>query len=597
MRQRPQASKEPSEPHPLKSLYGAGLWTAAFLLPLAVLPLLISGFGLAKLSCLSVSVGLMGLGLALGKPRAMEAPRALLWPLLAGLAVLAASLLASRDVFLSVFGQYDHYAFGAYPMALLAGLCLMAALASWRERQRTLDWMLAAAGLVAGLGLLQAAGFASLGPAPGFTGARPIATIGGAVSFAAYLCVMFPLALHRCLEGRTLWPWLVLGLTGLGLLASGGRAGLVGACAGALAYLACSGGLPRSRQGRLWLVAGLVALAGFAAWRLSTRPLRTMLSADVARVEVWRVAWDAFKDRPLLGAGPDAFELEFRQRRGEDLIRRTRALFPTHSHNDVLQAMATTGLLGLAAYLAVLLAGGALILQRLKEPGSRSWAAAMAGGLASAFVVMKFNPVSFETLAPAGLLLGFLAPAPEPEGGSPRPGLSRALAALGIASCLLCLWLVRVDAGVSWCFSVGRLQGPGLGLSCLIRAVDRRPCETRYQALMADVLNEALASLPLERGRGLLSSAGPVAEQGAACRPRYAPAADTLGFLALMQAKAGDSGRLDLAEASFDRALELDPCGKGIVYRRMLAARERGDKDLERSLKERYERLHALGKD
>jgi putative inorganic carbon (HCO3(-)) transporter len=69
---------------------------------------------------------------------------------------------------------------------------------------------------------------------------------------------------------------------------------------------------------------------------------------------MWRDTIPMIVERPLLGHGPDNFAEPFKRYAGEDL----RAFVPDigpidKAHNEFLQVAATTGLLGLAAYLWV----------------------------------------------------------------------------------------------------------------------------------------------------------------------------------------------------------------------------------------------------
>lgn len=72
------------------------------------------------------------------------------------------------------------------------------------------------------------------------------------------------------------------------------------------------------------------------------------------RLLMWRDTIPVILERPLLGHGSDSFAKPFERHEGEDL----RAFFPNgetidKAHNEFLQVAATTGLLGLAAYLWV----------------------------------------------------------------------------------------------------------------------------------------------------------------------------------------------------------------------------------------------------
>ncbi len=70
------------------------------------------------------------------------------------------------------------------------------------------------------------------------------------------------------------------------------------------------------------------------------------------RVMIWRDTIPVIAERPVLGHGPDDFAEPFSRYEGDDL----KAFFMEgaivdKTHNETLQVAATTGLLGLAAYL------------------------------------------------------------------------------------------------------------------------------------------------------------------------------------------------------------------------------------------------------
>lgn len=74
------------------------------------------------------------------------------------------------------------------------------------------------------------------------------------------------------------------------------------------------------------------------------------------RLLIWRDTIPMILERPLLGHGPDNFTGPFMRHQGEDLraILSYNVLYMDKPHNQILQVAATTGLLGLAAYLWLL---------------------------------------------------------------------------------------------------------------------------------------------------------------------------------------------------------------------------------------------------
>jgi len=82
------------------------------------------------------------------------------------------------------------------------------------------------------------------------------------------------------------------------------------------------------------------------------------MSAQV-RLNIWRDTVPMILERPLLGHGPDNFSEPFESHMGEELtsaITKSNGEVATvdRAHNDLLQVAATTGLLGLAAYVWIL---------------------------------------------------------------------------------------------------------------------------------------------------------------------------------------------------------------------------------------------------
>src|SRR5439155_13971753 len=144
----------------------------------------------------------------------------------------------------------------------------------------------------------------------------------------------------------------------LGIVLTFSRAGV----AAALAALTVMAGVSSRCQERgyvrpLATAALIVPLA--LVWASQADPgLNRRLTAGVdeaspgqpSRIEFWTAALDMLRDRPLLGVGPDNFRLQFARYSGvaEDNL-------GIHAHDQYLEALADTGILGLLS-LAWLLA-------------------------------------------------------------------------------------------------------------------------------------------------------------------------------------------------------------------------------------------------
>jgi len=212
---------------------------------------------------------------------------------------------------------------------------------------------------------------------------RPFATLGNPLHFGAYLAMAVPVSLHfarmaqrRGLRAAAAVLALQAVLSGVLVAASLSR----GAWAAALAAAVVVGwgswrgeatGRP-SRMPHLGAraagVAVVVALALLLVPAARDEVLRGVRAAGdflatyspsgqasvSGRRLMWRAAWEMFLARPWLGYGLDAFQMAFQLHRPLDLWRLEWGVTPIKAHNDVLQVMATQGLLGIAALVVVL---------------------------------------------------------------------------------------------------------------------------------------------------------------------------------------------------------------------------------------------------
>lgn len=322
----------------------------------------------------------------------------MLVPALAYLGVSALSALFSGDFAHTLVGdRFDGL------ISLAAGFLLFCATALFLDSWDRVRFFLAAnavtAVLVSLYGVMQKFGLdpvsAWIWRWPG--GERVASTVGNPVLLASYLTLMLgaALALYFLARGRrerVLW---------LGALALVGTCWLYtytrGAWFGVVVALPIVLWLARRRLGGvrpllapLAVIAAVMVAGQLAAQLLS--PTGTASAADRAgaqtprllsagsasasttvalvqeeplsvretsvrlRLLIWRDTVPVILERPLLGHGPDNFTRPFIRHQGEDLraILRANVVYMDKAHNQILQVAATTGLLGLAAYLWLL---------------------------------------------------------------------------------------------------------------------------------------------------------------------------------------------------------------------------------------------------
>lgn len=589
MSRRPSPSPAPPPAAPARAeRWGLGLALAGSLL--AVSPMQSAIYSIPKLVAMSAGVLLAWAALVRrGAPgRATPLDR----PLLACAAALLASFAASSDPFLSFIGRYQMFSLGVLPLALLGAFFYAAVRSGQPEEPRPLLRLCAAAGIVMGLhALFQAAGVEPIAYLPDkFPQGRAVGTLGNPAYLGACLTALFPLALGLALEkdGRDRWLGAAASVFVLaGLFASGSRGAFLGAALGAAVYLGLSGRLRASRGRLLWAGGlALVLAAGFAA---SLR-LRRVAASDSARVAMWRAALAAVPSAPWLGSGPDTFEGLLRRARNDDFIR---AVGPTagqaNAHNDLVQALTTTGALGLAAYAWLIGALAALCWRARGDPAR----AAAAGALAGLFLQAKLNPVPLPGMVLAALCAAWLCPPP----AAPKPR-SLPFDAAALVFCAAALLLVLRLASADWSHKKAVVFGarrPDIALASHERALRLNPGELQYRMIHASLLQRLAAKEPdPSRRLAWLERAVRSGREAVAWRPNEVDSHQILGTSLILHRRAGGPDRLAEAEAELDRALELDPKFAPLLRNRLVLARERGDAAREASLAAELARLEGL---
>ena len=226
---------------------------------------------------------------------------------------------------------------------------------------------------------------------------EPFAAFVGPNQLAAFLVLTLPLAFGAALDRHRLAAVpLAAGAVALWMTGSlGGGVSL--ACAGAaFAGLA----LTRRRGRRVLVGAGATAVAAVVALLLFSPLLESMAAKSYSmhtRRAYWRAAGRVIAERPAAGAGLANFEEHYARVKG-DVQQETR-----HAHNDYLQILAETGVLGLLAVAALLGLGLRRACAPEAEPPAegeppRRWILPAAAAAAGALLLLRY-----------GLDLGLLA--------------------------------------------------------------------------------------------------------------------------------------------------------------------------------------------
>jgi O-antigen ligase len=243
---------------------------------------------------------------------------------------------------------------------------------------------------------------------------------------------------------------LALGGSGAGRAARGGAAALLVVATlmtlSRAAWLGLGLGLPvagllalRERGTRLSpraLGIGALAVVAIGAVGLMTggggligRRLGEMFSgggSGGSRIEIWRSAVAAWRDRPVLGQGPDLFEMVFTRFQTPAYWRLEWSGLPFHAHSIYLHTLATRGALGLlaaGAWAAALAAsGGAAGRRGSAAPGAFP---AAAGALAAIAVAGAFGALGITGALIVIVLSAIVASAAETAPAAAEPADAR----------------------------------------------------------------------------------------------------------------------------------------------------------------------------
>jgi tetratricopeptide (TPR) repeat protein len=290
-------------------------------------------------------------------------------------------------------------------------------------------------------------------------------------------------------------------------------------------------------------------------------------------LQIWRAAWDAFRESPFLGSGLDTFPLAFQRHRPRLYWAQEYDATPAKAHNEVLHALATQGIVGLVAWCAVVAGGAWLGVRAVRRThgAERGLAAALLGGWV-AFVVLA--QAGFAVVAITSILAVWAAILSALAGG-PGPPPVEVPARAGSSS----IWLAALAA--TFAFAAGVLSdplGPRLGPGFAVLAV-----VSVVATSMAWAAARALADLPLVETNGG-TSRGPAESTSAPTAglagralviARIVAAAVTWVFLVFRPFGAGVEARRAETAASPQQAVafltqasQLDPLR--VVYQRRL---------------------------
>jgi tetratricopeptide (TPR) repeat protein len=268
------------------------------------------------------------------------------------------------------------------------------------------------------------------------------------------------------------------------------------------------------------------------------------------RYDLYRIAWDQFRDQPLLGAGEGSYEFAYYRERRTD-----RNL--NNAHSLPLSLLAETGFVGFALFLAWLAAAGLAVTRAVRRAteGSRLWIAGLA---AAAATLLAQSVVDWLWLLPglfalAALALGVAAAGDEPDPleadeAESRWSAGRALAVAGLAAAIVATGLLFLSDVYLRKARVEAATSPRAALD---------------SARTAESLNP-LSVNPLYLQASALEAQGDVAAARAALQEALDQEPDNFVTFALLGDLETRAGKARQARLYYRRSLRLNPLDVGL---------------------------------
>ena len=324
-----------------------------------------------------------------------------------GAALLSALFSPARDH--SLFGDFERMG-GVWAWLHFALFFLL--LRTLREKEWS--WALNAAlivSIVVSVGaILEHSAIASAARISDLILSASSSTVGNSGLLAAYL--LFAIALAGYLASTSVrFRLLYLAAAGvnlLGLVYAANRsivAGLaLGAVTGSLIFATLHAMpsrrwiVPTAAIGLAFLVGGISAAMRAFPTSALTRGAPTVLHrlaltdptvGDESRTMQWVAAIDGLKDRPLLGYGLENHNLVWSAHFDPGIYRLETDVFD-RTHNQYLELLATTGLIGTLAFLGIWLAIAVTLIRAYRDEGLSAASLAILGGLQVAYAIYLF---------------------------------------------------------------------------------------------------------------------------------------------------------------------------------------------------------------
>jgi len=342
----------------------------------------------------------------------------------------------------------------------------------------------------------------------------------------------------------------------------------------------------------------VLAIVLSPARRLIVERVREMASPFAGpgntRVDIWKTAWAMWRERALLGQGPDTFGIVFTRFQPAEFWRLEWNHVAWHAHSIYLHTLATRGVLGIVAAAGCTVSLGFALRAAWRRGGrARETVAPLAGALAALAVAGSSGALGIAGAVALTVLIAGAAsqavsidPAVAPRGTAParaprRPGGAKAPSlgawSAGLAAAAIALVASACDLNGLWAAGEARRWVDHGGLAAaaggeaeageLAARAQVWGARAPWSDLVPRTASELLmtwaagSSRPLELLRVAERSAREAVRRVPLRAANHRRLADVLGSEAML----GDSTRTAATEASFARAAALAPCDAFIL--------------------------------
>ena len=331
------------------------------------------------------------------------------WSLVTFLAAASVSALLSPAPTHSFFGDFERMG-GAWAWFHLVLFFLLLRTLRDEDWSWILNCALVVSLVIAAIAVGQHFGLAAGAHSADAIAVASISTLGNSGLLAAYLLMNVALAgyLAATSERYRLLYFLAGGANLLALIYAENRSTVIGLVLGAIVG-GFIFGMVSAPSRRKWIALASAAMlavavagvtAGIRAFPAAavTRHVPTVLQrlastnptgSDESRTMQWRAAIDGFKDRPLLGYGLENHNLVWSAHFDPGIYRIDTDIFD-RTHNQFLETLATTGLIGTIAFLGIWIAIGLTLVRAYRAGRLSAPALAILAGLQIAYATYLF---------------------------------------------------------------------------------------------------------------------------------------------------------------------------------------------------------------